>query len=85
MEGGGPAPGLGRRAFRWGLAREILSSVDSADLAYIVSIETNRVRQGGKSMEDVLVLRVTEIFRREEGAWRMMHRHADPQINKIPG
>jgi len=65
--------------------REILSAVESADLAYIVSIETNRVREVGKSVEDLLVLRVTEIFRREDGAWRLMHRHADPQVNKIPG
>jgi ketosteroid isomerase-like protein len=65
--------------------REILSAVEGADLAYIVSIETNRVREVGKSVEDMLVLRVTEIFRREDGAWRLMHRHADPQVNKIPG
>jgi ketosteroid isomerase-like protein len=62
-----------------------LSAIEGADLAYIVSIETNRVREVGKSVEDLLVLRVTEIFRREDGAWRLMHRHADPQVNKIPG
>jgi ketosteroid isomerase-like protein len=62
-----------------------LSAVEGADLAYIVSIETNRVREVGKSAEVLLVLRVTEIFRREDGAWRLMHRHADQQADKMPG
>lgn len=65
--------------------REILSAVEGADLACIVSIETNRVREVGQSGEILLVLRVTEIFRREDGAWRLMHRHADQQVNKMPG
>jgi ketosteroid isomerase-like protein len=64
--------------------REILSAVEGGDLAYIVSIETNRVRETGKAAEDLLVLRVTQIFRREGGEWRLVHRHADQQVNKRP-
>jgi hypothetical protein len=65
--------------------REILSAVEGSDLAYIVSIETNRVRETGKAQEDLLVLRVTQIFRREGAEWRLVHRHADPLVNKRPG
>jgi len=25
---------------------------------------------------------VTQVFRREEGAWRLVHRHADPLLQK---
>jgi len=28
-----------------------------------------------------MVLRVTHVFRRDAGAWRLVHRHADPLVN----
>jgi hypothetical protein len=30
-------------------------------------------------------LRVTQIFRREDGRWRIVHRHADSQVQKALG
>lgn len=48
----------------------------SGDLAYIVGLE-----HVANSVVDVPVepytLRVTHIFRREEGEWKIAHRHAD--------
>ena len=32
----------------------------------------------GKDAAGPLAVRVTHIFRREEGAWRIIHRHGDP-------
>ena len=57
---------------------ENISTVVTADLAYTVEIESYRARVGGaEEMSDVAV-RVTTTFRREDGVWRVTHRHADP-------
>jgi hypothetical protein len=47
--------------------RTTLGIIEGADLAFTVSIETNRVRETGQSEETLLDLRVTQIFRREAG------------------
>ena len=48
------------------------------DLACIAEVERFRARVGGiDSIADV-ALRVTSTFRREGGAWKLVHRHADP-------
>src|SRR5580704_17047495 len=61
---------------------EILTAEAGSELAYIVSIETNRLRGATEAHETILRLRVTQIFRREGGEWRLTHRHADPQVDK---
>jgi len=62
--------------------RRTVSMVEGTDLAYTVSIEVNRVREAGKSDDTQLDLRVTQIYRRENGEWRLVHRHADPLVTK---
>ncbi len=57
---------------------ERISDVTTADLAYIVEIEHARIKVGGAADLVPTSLRVTTIFRREDGAWRLVHRHADP-------
>ena len=47
------------------------------DMAYTVEVERYRARVGGGAEMVPVVLRVTTIFRREDGAWRITHRHAD--------
>jgi len=47
------------------------------DMAYIVEVERYRARVGGGAEMVPVALRVTTIFRREDGAWRISHRHAD--------
>jgi ketosteroid isomerase-like protein len=49
----------------------------SGDLAYVVGIEHTKASVGGAAPEG-FELRVTTIFRREDGEWRIVHRHADP-------
>jgi ketosteroid isomerase-like protein len=48
------------------------------DLAYIVEVERFRSKVGGRKEVAPVSLRVTSIFRRENGRWRIVHRHADP-------
>jgi ketosteroid isomerase-like protein len=59
--------------------REIISSVVGADLAYVVQIERIRFRVPGEGREASRDYRATMVFRRENGAWRIVHRHADSQ------
>ena len=46
-------------------------------LAYTVAIERSNVLYTGQTELRPQVLRVTMLFRRERGSWRIVHRHAD--------
>ena len=48
------------------------------DLAYAVWIERGEVRVEGRDEPGPLAVRATHIFRREHGAWKLVHRHGDP-------
>jgi ketosteroid isomerase-like protein len=48
----------------------------SGDLAYTVGFERGRVRVDQGIQKD-MVIRVTHIYRRVDGEWKMIHRHAD--------
>jgi hypothetical protein len=61
---------------------EYLSTVVAGDLAYTVSIERSQVRIRGKAAPIPMALRVTHAFRRENGAWKLLHRHADHNVTK---
>jgi ketosteroid isomerase-like protein len=56
---------------------EIIAAGASADLAYIVAFEhTTASVNGSPSLP--YTLRATTVFRREDGEWKVVHRHADP-------
>jgi ketosteroid isomerase-like protein len=57
---------------------ENVSTVITADLAYTVEIESYRARVGGAEEIVPVAVRVTTVFRREDSAWNVVHRHADP-------
>ena len=65
--------------FRAGNCRfEEVSRHTTPDLGYILHVERAEVQLGGSDEMARISLRVTTIFRREEGTWRVVHRHADP-------
>jgi len=57
---------------------ENVSTIVGTDLAYTVEIESYRARVGGAEEMSPVSVRVTTVFRREDGAWKVIHRHADP-------
>ena len=57
---------------------ERIAEYATADLGYIIEIERFQSKVGGGDKLVPFALRVTTIFRREEGAWRIVLRHADP-------
>lgn len=50
----------------------------SGDLGYAVWIERGEVVVEGRDVPAPLAVRVTHLFRREAGVWRIIHRHGDP-------
>jgi len=61
-----------------------ISEYATANLAYIVEVEEWRSKVGGADEISAFSLRVTTIFRLEDGDWRIVHRHADPITTKRP-
>jgi ketosteroid isomerase-like protein len=57
---------------------ENIATVVTPELAYTVEVESYRARVGGAEAAAPVSVRVTTVFRREEGVWRVTHRHADP-------
>ncbi len=63
---------------------ENVSTVITPDLAYTVEIESYRARVGGAEELAPVSLRVTTSFRREDGSWKVVHRHGDPITTERP-
>lgn len=73
------------RVFRWLGSRfsdctaysfELVAAGVSGDLAYTVGFEHTSVSMDGVPVEPY-TLRVTHVYRRENGEWKIVHRHGD--------
>jgi ketosteroid isomerase-like protein len=63
---------------------ELVAAGVSGDLAYTVGYEHTSVSWDGTPL-DPYTLRVTHVYRREDGEWKIVHRHADsPPIRQTP-
>lgn len=54
----------------------------SGELGYVVQAEHLRYRVPGETSDSTREYRVTMIFRREAGEWRIVHRQADSQLTR---
>ena len=83
--------------FRWLASRwsdctdqrvEMLAAGVSGDLAYTVELEHTSVSLDGVPVAPY-TLRVTQVYRREDGEWKVVHRHGDQisidQGQSLPG
>jgi ketosteroid isomerase-like protein len=59
------------------LSYEPIAEYATAELGYNVELERTRAKFDGADELTPISLRVTTIFRREDGEWRIVHRHAD--------
>jgi ketosteroid isomerase-like protein len=64
--------------------REEISRMVGADFAYLVQKEVIRSRVASQTEPFTQELRATMVFRRESDGWRIVHRHADLQIDTKP-
>jgi len=63
---------------------EIVAKYVTPQLAYIVWIERNEGKVGGSEDIAPFPIRVTMVFRPEDGTWKIVHRHADPITTTRP-
>ena len=66
------------------VSAEIIEKKVTPELAYVVEIEQAKAKIGGREDITPFALRVTMIFRPEEGTWKIVHRHADPITTARP-
>ena len=63
---------------------DVIWKLVTPELAYTVWIERQKAKMGGRQDVTPVDLRVTMIYRPEEGEWKVVHRHADPITTARP-
>ena len=61
---------------------EYLTAYQNGDLAFTTAIERSEVKLAGQEKATPMALRVTHVFRKEDGVWKLILRHADPLVAK---
>jgi NAD(P)H-dependent FMN reductase/ketosteroid isomerase-like protein len=61
---------------------EVIQNGSSGDVAFWTGFQSAKVKMQGRSEPIAMQLRITEVFRRIDGDWKLVHRHADPMADK---
>lgn len=61
---------------------EMVSQMVGPEFAYTVEIERFETKVGGQDELSELALRTTCVYRFEGGTWKLVHRHADPRVER---
>src|SRR6266567_3159093 len=56
---------------------EVLQKASSGDLGFWTGFQVATVQFAGRNKPVENKIRVTEVFKRSDGEWKMVHRHAD--------
>lgn len=73
---------MGRFFKNGSFRQEIVQSFASDDMIVLATIERADVEVGGLPSQE-WALRVTSVFKREDGQWKLAHRHADPFVDDV--
>ena len=57
---------------------DLIATYRAENLAVVVQVEHGETKVGGVDALSPAALRVTSVYRLEGGAWKLVHRHADP-------
>lgn len=72
------------KAFKHGTSTlHLINAYASGDLVVLVTLEEQSGEIAGKPTQP-WSLRVTQVYRREDGVWKVVHRHADPLVRFRP-
>jgi ketosteroid isomerase-like protein len=63
---------------------EVVAKYVTGELAYVVQIERAEAKIGAREEITPYAVRATNIFRPEDGEWKLLHRHADPITTPQP-
>lgn len=63
---------------------ETVTQAVGPDVAYTVEIERFESKVGGQQGLSEVALRTTCVYRREADGWKLVHRHADPRVDRQP-
>ncbi len=66
------------------VASEEVAKYVTPEPAYTVWLEPQKAKVGGRQDIIPFTLRVTMVFRPEDGEWKIVHRHADPITTAQP-
>jgi len=66
------------------LSYETTNSYVAGDLGFILEVVRGEILLKGRHAPDHINVRVTHILRREDGRWKLLHRHADNAMVRHP-